>query len=50
MKPDELEENIVILKELGQKIKFIYVIPDFQNPSGITIPESRRLEINRNCR
>jgi 2-aminoadipate transaminase len=45
MKPDELEENIIILKELGQKIKFIYIIPDFQNPSGITIPESRRLKI-----
>src|SRR5664279_2743310 len=45
MKPDELEETIIILKELGQKIKFIYVIPDFQNPSGITIPESRRLKI-----
>ncbi|HQJ61413.1 MAG TPA: PLP-dependent aminotransferase family protein, partial [bacterium] len=25
--------------------KFIYVIPDFQNPSGITMPESRRKEI-----
>jgi 2-aminoadipate transaminase len=45
MKPDELEETIIILKELGRKIKFIYVIPDFQNPSGITIPDSRRLEI-----
>jgi 2-aminoadipate transaminase len=45
MKPDELEETIIILKELGRKIKFIYVIPDFQNPSGITIPESRRLKI-----
>jgi 2-aminoadipate transaminase len=45
MKPDELEETIIILRELGRKIKFIYVIPDFQNPSGITIPESRRLKI-----
>jgi 2-aminoadipate transaminase len=45
MKPDELEETIIILKELGRKIKFIYVIPDFQNPSGITIPDSRRLKI-----
>ena len=45
MKPDELEETIIILKELGRKVKFIYVIPDFQNPSGITIPESRRLKI-----
>ncbi len=45
MKPDELEETIITLKELGRKIKFIYVIPDFQNPSGITIPDSRRLKI-----
>ena len=45
MKPDELEETIITLKELGRKVKFIYVIPDFQNPSGITIPESRRLKI-----
>jgi 2-aminoadipate transaminase len=45
MKPDELEETIIILKELGRKVKFIYVIPDFQNPSGITIPDSRRQKI-----
>jgi len=45
MKPDELEETIITLKELKRIIKFIYVIPDFQNPSGITIPNSRRLKI-----
>ena len=45
MKPEELEETIITLKELGQKVKFIYVIPDFQNPSGITIPDFRRLKI-----
>jgi 2-aminoadipate transaminase len=45
MKPDELEKAIVTLKELGRKIKFIYIIPDFQNPAGITLPESRRLQI-----
>ena len=45
MKPDELEETIKVLKELGRKVKFIYVIPDFQNPSGITLPDSRRLKI-----
>ncbi|MGC1391286.1 MAG: PLP-dependent aminotransferase family protein [Bacteroidales bacterium] len=45
MKPDELEETIIILKELGRKIKFIYLIPDFQNPSGITIPNYRRIKI-----
>lgn len=45
MKPDELEETITHLRELGKKIKFIYIIPDFQNPAGITIPENRRLKI-----
>jgi 2-aminoadipate transaminase len=45
MKPDDLEETIIHLKELDRKIKFIYVIPDFQNPAGITLPESRRIRI-----
>lgn len=45
MKPDELENTVIHLKELGRKIKFIYIIPDFQNPAGITVPEPRRLKI-----
>ncbi len=45
MKPEELEETVITLKELGKKIKFIYVIPDFQNPAGITLPNSRRKKI-----
>jgi 2-aminoadipate transaminase len=45
MKPEELEETIVNLKELGRRIKFVYIIPDFQNPAGITVPESRRTQI-----
>jgi len=45
MKPDELESTIIHLRKLGHRIKFIYIIPDFQNPSGITLPESRRIRI-----
>jgi len=45
MNPDELEKNILKLRAAGKNIKFIYVIPDFQNPAGITIPEPRRLKI-----
>ena len=45
MKTDELEEAIIKLKKQGKRIKFIYVIPDFQNPSGITLSEYRRLKI-----
>ena len=45
MVPEELEKSIIGLKSKGGKIKFLYVIPDFQNPSGTTIPESRRKQI-----
>jgi len=45
MSAELLEAKLIELQEQGIKPKFIYVIPDFQNPTGITMPESRRLEI-----
>jgi 2-aminoadipate transaminase len=45
MMPEELEKTIIALKDQGKTIKFIYIIPDFQNPAGITLPESRRHRI-----
>ncbi|MEY1639716.1 PLP-dependent aminotransferase family protein [Tenuifilum osseticum] len=45
MRPDLLEQKMQELQRKGQKPKFIYVIPDFQNPTGICMPERRRLEI-----
>ena len=45
MRSDKLEEKLNELQEMGQKPKFIYIIPDFQNPAGITMPESRRKQI-----
>jgi len=47
MRPDLLEKAIISLKSDGSIIKFIYIIPDFQNPTGVTLPRSRRLEIIR---
>ncbi len=47
MRPDLLEKTIISLKSDGSVIKFIYIIPDFQNPTGVTLPLSRRLEIIR---
>lgn len=37
----EIEKSI----EHGKKPKFIYVVPDFQNPSGITLSLEKRLAI-----
>jgi 2-aminoadipate transaminase len=45
MKSDKVEEKILELQKEGKKPKFIYIIPDFQNPAGITMPESRRKEM-----
>ncbi|MFZ2286490.1 MAG: PLP-dependent aminotransferase family protein [Bacteroidales bacterium] len=47
LRPDLLEKTIISLKNDGSIIKFIYIIPDFQNPTGVTLPRSRRLEIIR---
>jgi 2-aminoadipate transaminase len=45
MRADMLEKKLEELKRNKDMPKFIYIIPDFQNPAGITMPESRRKEI-----
>ena len=43
--PEDLEMKLAELKARGKQCKFIYLVPDFQNPTGTTIPEDRRLQI-----
>jgi 2-aminoadipate transaminase len=45
MSAEGLEKTLSEMKANGEKPKFIYIIPDFQNPAGITMPKDRRLEI-----
>lgn len=46
-KDEELETVIRTLIASGRKPKFIYTIPDFQNPSGITMNlEQRKMVLN----
>ena len=48
---DEVERRITDLEGKGRKPKFIYVIPNFQNPTGVTLSLDRRkhlLEISEN--
>ncbi len=35
--PNLMEEKLKELRSLGKKPKFIYLIPDFQNPAGVTM-------------
>lgn len=45
MQPDLLEERLEQLKGRALKAKFIYLVPSFQNPAGVTLPENRRRAI-----
>jgi 2-aminoadipate transaminase len=45
MRSDFLENKLKEMQKQGEKPKFIYIIPDFQNPAGITMPKERRIEI-----
>ena len=42
---EALEESVVKVKQVGKCAKLVYVIPDFQNPSGATMPASRRKQL-----
>ena len=43
--PEALESSIKSLKAQGKKIKFLYLVPNFANPSGVTLSEERRPKI-----
>jgi 2-aminoadipate transaminase len=45
MLPDGLRDAIKSLMKKGDKVKFIYLIPEFQNPSGRTMNLARRRDI-----
>src|SRR5579871_4889806 len=42
MRVDELERTLAALDGEGRRPKFIYTIPTFQNPAGVTMSLSRR--------
>lgn len=44
-----VEDILRIYTAKGQKVKFIYVVPDFQNPSGVTLSLERRKRILELC-
>jgi len=42
---DELEEKLEWLKSQDEHYKFLYLVPDFQNPSGVTLSAEKRTKI-----
>lgn len=50
LQPEALEETIKRLKAEGRRIKFLYLVPNFANPSGVTLAAKRRARIIELCR
>jgi len=45
MVPASLRETITRTRAAGKTIKFLYLIPNFHNPAGVTLSWERRVEI-----
>ncbi|TFB91497.1 PLP-dependent aminotransferase family protein [Cryobacterium sp. HLT2-28] len=48
--PEALREHILSVRAAGKSIKFLYTIPNFHNPAGVTLSWARRVEILEICR
>ncbi|NPC98768.1 PLP-dependent aminotransferase family protein [Nocardioides sp. zg-DK7169] len=48
--PEALRQAIASVKAAGKTIKFLYTIPNFHNPAGVTLSAERRPEILEICR
>ncbi|MFF0573209.1 PLP-dependent aminotransferase family protein [Streptosporangium saharense] len=49
MIPESLAQTIYALKTAGTRIKFLYTIPNFHNPAGVTLNTTRRQQILEIC-
>ncbi len=47
--PEALEEAIQRLNAAGRRIKFLYTVPNYQNPGGVTLAAGRRHRILEIC-
>ncbi|MDQ2583061.1 aminotransferase-like domain-containing protein [Saccharothrix yanglingensis] len=48
--PENLREAIAAVERTGRRIKFLYTIPNFHNPAGVTLAVARRAEVLEICR
>ncbi|GAB3867153.1 PLP-dependent aminotransferase family protein [Nocardioides maradonensis] len=50
LRPDDLAETIDRVRRSGRTVKALYTIPNFNNPSGVTLAAERRPDVVRICR
>jgi DNA-binding transcriptional MocR family regulator len=48
--PSALREAIASVQAAGRTIKFVYTIPNFHNPAGVSLSTERRAEVLEICR
>ncbi|MCW2614726.1 MAG: putative transcriptional regulator, GntR family [Frankiales bacterium] len=47
--PEALRETIANVRASGRRAKFLYTVPNFHNPAGVSMVESRRAEVLEIC-
>jgi DNA-binding transcriptional MocR family regulator len=47
--PEALAETITRLSGAGRRIKFLYTVPSFHNPAGVTLSQQRRPQVLEIC-
>ncbi|MGH3438134.1 MAG: PLP-dependent aminotransferase family protein, partial [Sciscionella sp.] len=48
--PEALRQALGACERAGRRVKFLYTVPNFQNPTGVTLAVARRQEILDICR
>lgn len=48
--PSELEATLARLSSEGRRVKFLYTVPTFQNPAGVSLSVERRPQVLEICR
>src|SRR5919112_3654990 len=48
--PSALRDAIASVRAAGRRIKFLYTIPNFHNPAGVSLSAARRHEVLEICR
>ncbi|PRX47711.1 DNA-binding transcriptional MocR family regulator [Prauserella shujinwangii] len=50
LQPEALREALTQAERQGRRVKFLYTIPNFHNPAGVTLAVERRAEVLEICR
>ena len=47
--PDQLDETLTRLRSGGRRVKFLYTVPNYHNPGGVTLSLERRRQVIDIC-